>query len=305
MLQLFEPSQQLVAALILGSCTLAAALVNAVAQMRVVHQARRKGVKKPVKVGRVRSWVVLGAAFALALGWSASSAYEVSGDAGDYAAGGYVTPGIASLLGGQRAPAGASGMDTLVVASIELRQPLADDSVIALLRRYELRPYALDFRLAERPESWLPVPVGAGPSQVVAGARRGAVRRAWQEACAYESVMAAVAGEVATHPDGGDTDSVAMRLIGARAEAARRQAERLGGGEPATHALRVLAAGWSASRAASDPAVGSAEIVRYDPGWSVPVEADSDDPACEVVQVPPPGEPAARGARPASVNPRT
>lgn len=273
MLQLFDPSQQLVAALILGSCTLGAAVVNAVAQLRVTRAARRKGLTSPRRPIKVRAWVVLGAALALALGWGATTGREAAAAA--------MPAGLPAIGAGGHADPGAK--DTLVVASIALSRPVDDGALIRLLRRYELRPYALDFRLADRDESWRAVPVGAAPDEVVEGARSRAVRRAWEETCAYESVIAAAAR--GARPDASGRDSVAQRLIRTRAGAARRRAERLAEGEPAIHALRVVASRRSASAATTDSLVAGAEIVRYDPGWPIAAAPDPLDSSCEVIRV--------------------
>ncbi|HUF13972.1 MAG TPA: hypothetical protein VMN78_12785, partial [Longimicrobiales bacterium] len=264
MLQFFEPTQQLVAAFIIGSCTLFAAIVNAVAQLRVARDARRKSLPPPREAWRVRRWVVVGAGLALALGWSATTAQDHA-QAADGSGGQATGLGVASLFGGHWAD-GSADHDALTVALLHLRQPLTAEAVVRLLQTYDLRAYAVDLRLADEPEAWLPVPAGLAPAVSMPRARLDAERRAWQEACAFESVLA-TAG--AAHAAGEERDTLALRLVRARARDARSHAERLSQHDAVIHALRVLASGASASRVARDSAVARAEIARYDPGWPV------------------------------------
>ena len=282
MLQLFEPTQQLVAAMVIGSCTLFAAIVNAVAQVRIARDARRKSQPPPKEAWRVRRWVVVGAGLALALGWSATTAHDHA-QAADASGAGSVGMGVASLFGA--APGGGSGAhDALTVALLHLRQPLTDDEAARLLEAYDLRAYAVDLRLADEAEAWVPIPVGSAPAVSMPRARLDAVRRAWQEAWAFESGVA-TGGAAATTSAGSVPDTLALRLVRARARVARDHAERLSRDDAVVHALRVLASGASASRVAGDSAVVRAEITRYDPGWRVHTYAEPAGEGCEVVRM--------------------
>lgn len=281
MMQFFEPTQQLVAALILGSCTLCAALVNAVAQLRVAREARRKSQVPPRETGRVRRWVVLSAGLALALGWSATVALDHA-QAADGSDGGMI--GVASLLG-SRGPAATSRDDALTVALLHLRRPLTDPEVVDLLHQYDMRAYAIDLRLAGEPETWVSIPVELAPAASTPAARAEAIRHAWQEACAYESVMATVSGEAPRGDAAPASDTLGIQLVRTRAEAARSRAERLAGDEAVVHALRVLASARSASRVAQDPSVVRAEIARYDEERRTPAAESPTDSGCEVVRL--------------------
>ena len=286
MLQLFEPTPQLMAALILGSCTLAAAIVNAIAQLRVARAAKRKGSTPPKRAGRVRGWVILSAAFALVLAIGATSAREVAGDgirAGAASVGNevaaLVAPGSQHVMRAREEqvtePTGDFSGEPLVVASLVLRSALSDSAALVLLDYYELRLYALDLRLPERPEAWQRVPVGMAPAQVVAQAREQAARRARGEACAFETVMAAVSQEAKRDSTARQPDTMALRLIGSRAATARDDAIRLSGGEPAIHGMRVVGSSSAARAAAADTAVEQAVVAEHDPGWVV---ADGPQP---------------------------
>lgn len=281
MLQFLEPMQQLVAAFVLGLCTLIAAIVNAVAQTRVAREARSKSQPAPYASRRVRRWVILGAGMALALGWSATIAHDDAQAAEGSGRPVGIRAGVASLLGTR----GAAGGDALAVALLHLRRPLTDREVVRLLHAYDLRPYAIDLRLSDEPEAWLPIPVEVGPAESVPRARTNAVRRAWQQACSYESLMATLNGAAprAGEPTGRDT--LALRLVRAQAGSARDHAERLADDEAVIHGLRVLASVASAGRAAQDSAVARAEVVRYDPGWTAGAPAEPGAEGCEVVRM--------------------
>lgn len=285
MLQFFEPTQQLVAALILGSCTLFAAIVNAVAQVRVARDARRKSQPPPRETRRVRRWVVLGAGFALALGWSATVAHDRAQAADGTGGQALVGAGVASLFGQRSDARNGTFVDGLAVALLHLRRPLTDRQVVRLLHQYDLRAYAIDLRLSDESEAWQSVPVGIAPAESMPRARADAVRRAWQEACAYESVMASAAGRPSSGGHPTERDTLAMRLVRARAVEARAYAERLEEDEAVIHALRVLASAAAASRAAQDSAVLRAEILRYDSGWTARTQPQPDGAGCDVVRL--------------------
>jgi len=260
MMQLFEPSQQLAAALILGACTLCAAIVNAVAQLRVARDARRKSQPAPRSPG-VRRWVVLGAALALALGWSATSAYDVA-QASDISAASSLGGGVTALIGGRRAPVVVT--DSLVVASLLLRSPTADDQVVDLLDRYDMRAFALAIRTQQAEQHWLRVPVAVSPDSALRWARLEAIRRATEEACAYESVLAAAREG---QREGG-ADTLGLRLVGTRAERARAHVQQLEEGAPIVVQARVISRSDAVRDAARDGRVRSADVGRFEPDWS-------------------------------------
>lgn len=279
MLSFFEPTQQLVAALVIGSCTLFAAVVNAMAHVRIAREARKKSQPSPPQTGRVRRWVVLAAGCALALGWSATVTDDQA-QAADGAGGPFAIGGVASLLGSRD----AAGSGALTVALLHLRRPLTDGEAVGLLHAYDLRPYAIDLRLAGEPEAWLSVPVGIAPSESMPRARADAIRAAWQETCAFESVMASMSGGTTGVEEAAEPDTLALRLLRQRAATARRHAEQLADDEAVIHGLRVLASAASASRAAQDSAVARAEIIRYDPGWSAATRETAGE-GCEIVRM--------------------
>ena len=286
MLSLMEPSEQLLAALLVGGATVSAAIVNATAQVKVAREARKNSKPAPPPSKRMMRWLMVGGAVALGLGWSATSD-RLGGSSGRQ---GFMGAGVTSMLGG-------SGDDdgSLIVAALHLAQPVTEEHALELLHAYNLSPYAIDVRLTGEPEAWLPVPTGRQPAITLPRARADAVRRAWQQTCALEAVMVGVDATSARVPDdslststttpaGGSGDGAAFQAVRAEAGHARRRAEQLAEEPAVIHAIRVLATASAATRAAQDTAVARAEIVRFDPGWPTQEPAPIGE-GCEVVQL--------------------
>lgn len=272
MLQLFEPTQQLTAALVLGACTLCAALVNAVAQMRVARQVRRnprKTEEVPPAAPRVRRWVVLGATVALALGWSAAERVQASSVASSR---------VFGAFGHEASDAKSEG--GLAVALVELDGALGDSALAEFLQDHELRPYAVDFRLAEDDARWHPVSVATAPLAWAARLRAAAVRSALHQACGLEALTVDASPGV---------DSVALALVRGHADAARERAGRLASGVAMSHAVRVVGTSSALIDLTDDPRVADAELWRWDPAVPLaPLSPDSlgsDAGGCEVVRL--------------------
>lgn len=287
MLSLMEPSEQLLAALLVGGATVSAAIVNATAQVKVAREARKNSKPAPPPSKRMMRWLMVGGAVALGLGWSATSD-RLEGSSGRP---GFMGAGVTSMLG-----ASADDDDrSLIVAALHLVQPVTEEQALELLHAYNLSPYAIDVRLTGEPEAWLPVPTGRQPAITLPRARADAVRRAWQQTCALESVMVgANATSARVAHDSLSTsataqadmagDSAAFHAVRGEAGHARRRAEQLAEQPAVIHAIRVLATASAATRAAQDTAVARAEIVRFDPGWPTQEPAPISE-GCEVVQL--------------------
>jgi hypothetical protein len=280
MLMVFEPSQQLMAALFVGTATVSAAVVNAMAQVKVAREARRNSKPAPPASRRVKLWVLAGAAVALGLGWSATGAQQSAQAADGSGRPNFIGAGVAAVIGPRDARSGqAQGTDgALTLALLRLSQPMSEQQVVSLLQTYDLRAYAIDLRLVGASEAWRPVPVAIAPAEALPRARGEAVRHATMAACALEAITL-TASDTTTASQQSARDTAALRIVRERAENARRHAQRLASDSAVIHAVRVLGSAASASRAAQDAAVARAELMRYD-DWTVPA-AELDGHACE------------------------
>ena len=287
MLSLIQPSEQLVTALLVGGATVSAAIVNATAQVKVAREARRNSKPLPPPSKRVRRWLMVGAALALGLGWNATREQAAaSGTRQDF-----LGAGVTSMLGSSVAV--EVDEEEIIVASLRLSRPMSEADAVALLHSYDLRAYAVDIHLAGDEEVWVSLPPGGEPAFSLPRARAAAIRSAWLETCALEArlVGARANEDTAALADATDTTAIASSLVAnmtsedpmrVAAAMARRRAERLAEQSAVIHSLRVLAAPSAATRAAQDPAVAGAELMRFDPGPAVD-EPVAEAAGCEVV----------------------
>ncbi len=285
MLSLIETSPELMAAIFVAVSTVSAALVNAVSQVKVAREARRTSKPAPPASKRTKRWLLVGAALALGLGWSATVA-PTRAQADDGSS--FIGARVAAVLGPRRSVRGDVPANVSTVALLHFAQPLTERAAVDLLHAYDLRVYAIDLRLAGEPASWRAIPIGFAPDESVPHARRAALREAWQAACSLETAaMMPAASENAMEPrlvsDEATSDEGAAQVEDVRAAAARMYAQRLAADSAVIHALRVIGNVASATRASQDSVVARAEIMRYDTQWAVREAAAPADAGCEVM----------------------
>lgn len=144
--------------------------------------------------------------------------------------------------------------DSLIAAGITFAGVLPDSTVLALLRRYNLRPYSVHTLLSHGPSLHDTSPDSARP-ELIAEARQRAIRGAAEAPCFLQGrLRSELASQRHIQPAPGERGN-RWRMRLAELENVRETGERLRRGEPFVFGLRVVGRTADLRRLTHDPLV--------------------------------------------------